>query len=57
MAWQERAWGELGQQLGLGWDPTAAHEQFSKGLIDYQAISVEQMLKLLDPELVATIYP
>lgn len=56
-AWQERAWGQVGQQLGLRWDPTAAHARFSKGLSDYQAISVEQMLNQLDPELVAKIYP
>jgi hypothetical protein len=56
-AWQERAWGQVGQQLGLRWDPTAAHKRFSRGLIDYQAIPVEQMLKQLNPELVAKIYP
>jgi hypothetical protein len=55
-AWQEREWGEVGEHLGLGWDPVGAHRQFSSGLVPDEAVAPKLMREQLGLDLAGEIY-
>lgn len=54
-SWQERAWGDVGQQLGLGWDPAAAFEQLSREIPDGDYF-IQRIKEQLGPQLTAELY-
>ncbi len=51
-AWQERAWGEIALELGLGWQPRAAYLQLNSGLPSEEFLAAERFIATLDPSMV-----
>jgi hypothetical protein len=51
-AWQERSWGQIALELGLGWQPRAAYLQLNSGLPSEEFLAAERFIATLDPSMV-----